>query len=109
MSDSTENIQTKPNLGMQAAKASWVAPITAVFLNIVSSGPYSTALQKTIIGFTSLGIYAIGLGLGIFALMQVRRYGREGIFGPAIAGVLINGLLVLAFAVVICAALARQN
>jgi hypothetical protein len=37
-----------------------------------------------------------GLVLGILALIATRRHGRAGIFGKALAGTCINGMLVLA-------------
>ena len=40
-------------------------------------------------------ICAIGVALGCFALFATRRYGREGIWHPAVEGVVINGTLLL--------------
>jgi hypothetical protein len=109
MSNLAESVPNKPNQGMQAAKASWMAPIVGVFLNLASSGAFATAQQKAIIGFSSLAIYAIGLILGIFALSKIQRYGRDGILAPAIIGVVINGILVLLFAAVIATVTMARN
>ena len=103
----------KPNFGMQCAKASWIAPIIAVVLNLITlqgnpNDQHGGVLTRTIIGFASLVIYAIGLVLGIMALTSIRRYGRRGIVGPAIVGVSINGALVVIFLLVIMIALARR-
>src|SRR5947209_1169723 len=89
----------KPNFGMQAAKASWVAPIIAVALNFLTNGAGPQA--RAVSGFVSLGLYIVGLILGIVALAGVRKYGRKGVLVPAIVGVCINGALVLLFALVI--------
>lgn len=94
-------VKPSQNFGMQAAKASWVAPIVAVALNVISNSAMQGRTEKAIIGFASLAIYLIGLVSGIIALSLVRKYGRRGILIPAIVGVCINGSLVVLFGVVI--------
>lgn len=49
-----------------------------------------------VLGLTSMLLIISGLVLGIVALIATKRQGRAGIFGKALAGTLINGLLVLA-------------
>jgi hypothetical protein len=37
------------------------------------------------------------LGLGIAALFGIRKHGRKGILAPALAGLVLNGLLLFIF------------
>jgi len=104
--------QTTPvaqNIGMQAAKASSMAPVVGVFLNITANGAGATMQQKLIISIASFFIYAIGLVLGTFAMTKVRQYGSKGIIIPAIVGIVINGLLVFVFSLVIFLALLSRK
>jgi len=48
-----------------------------------------------VLGVLSTLLIIVGLILGIVALAATRSHGRTGIFGKAIAGTIINGLLVL--------------
>ncbi|MGD1276427.1 MAG: hypothetical protein ABR964_04290 [Tepidisphaeraceae bacterium] len=88
---------------MQAAKASWLAPIIAVALNVFV--PAETRQEKLTRGLISLGMYILGLIFGFIALASMRRYGRGGILVPALIGVCVNGALVLMFTLVIVLAL----
>jgi hypothetical protein len=94
----------KRNVGVQAAQASWMAPLVGIALNVLSS----SAVQKDrvgllVVGLSSFAIYILGLCCGIFALTRIRKYGRAGILAPAITGVSINGVLVAIFCVVFLA------
>lgn len=80
----------------QAATFSLYAPFAAIGLNI--------ALQQTVrgsraamlvLGLTSTLLILLGFIFGIMALAATRRHGRQGIFGKSIAGICINGLLIL--------------
>jgi hypothetical protein len=92
------------NLGTQLAKASWMAPIIGIALNVLTASSTNTRIGKLVIGLSSLGIYLLGLIFGIAALLTMRKHGQRGILAPAITGVTINGILVLLFAVVLIAA-----
>ena len=48
-----------------------------------------------ILGLTSVLLIVLGLVFGIVALVATKRHGRRGIFGKAIAGTCICGLLTL--------------
>jgi hypothetical protein len=89
----------KPNLGMQAAKASWMAPVIAIGLNVLTTT--MDGQSRMIIGFASFALYILGLCMGIAALWMMRKYGRRGILIPGIIGVVINGGLVLLFTVLL--------
>ena len=89
----------EPNFGVQAAKASWVAPIIVVVLSQLSSvvqGPSPSRTVAFVVGITSLALYILGLVFGILALKKIPQYGREGIFKPAIVGIALNGFFILA-------------
>jgi hypothetical protein len=96
---------TQPNLGTQLARASWMAPLIGVGLNIITGPQATTRSAKLVIGFASFAIYILGLAFGIAALVMIRRFGRNGILVPGIIGVVINGLLVLVFIAVIAVAM----
>lgn len=89
------------NFGMQAAKASWIAPIVGVALNVLTNSQTHTRAERGVIGFASFAIYILGLVFGIVALATIRKYGRKSILVPALVGVAINGFLVLIFTLVL--------
>jgi hypothetical protein len=91
---------------VSAAKFSLWAPVltipvnllTAVVLNSTqASGTYLGSVVQS--GVTALVIVA-GFCLGGFALWQTGKVGREGIWGRAVAGFVINGMLLIGVAFV---------
>lgn len=100
----------KEPFAVQAAKASWLAPVIAValnfFVNIVVSGDGRTDLAtKHIIilvsGGLAIAIVLSGLVLGIIALCGIQRHGAKRIVVPALIGiVLCAGYLALLFSAV---------
>jgi hypothetical protein len=48
-----------------------------------------------VLGGTSILLILAGFVLGIVALIGTRKHGRKGIFGKAVAGISINGILIL--------------
>lgn len=48
-----------------------------------------------VLGLTGTLLILLGFIFGIMALAATRRHGRRGVFGKAIAGTCINGLLIL--------------
>jgi uncharacterized membrane protein len=58
-------------------------------------------IAMIVLGLTSMLLIISGLILGIVALVATKRHGRAGIFGKALVGTIINGLLVLAMLVTI--------
>lgn len=75
----------------QAAKFSMYAPLAAFLINCCI---YSNKERSAVMALMWLGILLIvaGFGLGIFALISVKKYGPERILGRAIVGVILNGL-----------------
>jgi hypothetical protein len=80
----------------QAATFSLVAPLVSFMIGIVLQPQVrGNRVAMIILGLTSTFLIIGGLILGIVALVATRRYGREGVFGRALVGTCINGLLVL--------------
>lgn len=78
----------------QAAKASWAAPLVAIVANFVmrNADPGS---GRAIWGLALIGIYGLGLVLGVVALFGVPKHGRKGILVPAAIGIALNALILL--------------
>jgi hypothetical protein len=94
----------KKSFVFQAAKASLFAPFIAFGLNVIVvvgnvlinglAHPSANALKITLkITITLFVLFTVsGFILGIVSLFGVRRHGKKGILGYAIAGILLNGL-----------------
>jgi len=81
----------------QAAQASLLAPLTAIGIGIlvnVGMGAQRSPLAGIITGSISILLVVLGFIFGILALFGIRRYGKKGILGRAIAGVCINGIII---------------
>lgn len=96
---------------VSAAKASWLSIFVAIILNFLSSvarsggsGGSADRVELLSIGIASLLIYLFGLISGIYALTQVAKFGPQGIRTPAIVGVILNSLIIVAFVVAIAVA-----
>lgn len=87
--DSTPNAQP---LARRAARVSWIIGVISILLLAISRG------RPIIVELTVPILILLGLACGISALSGIRRHGAAGIRIPALAGVLINGLLVCFFA-----------
>ena len=48
-----------------------------------------------VLGATSALLILAGFVLGIVALIGTKKHGKKGIFGRAIAGICINGVIIL--------------
>lgn len=80
----------------QAAIFSLCAPFVSFAIGIfVQPQVRGMRLAMIILGLLQMLLILSGLILGITALLSTKRYGRAGVFGKAIAGTCINGLLVL--------------
>lgn len=80
----------------QAALFSFLAPFVSIGTNFVGQ----QAVQGNRIGMLVLGgtctlLILAGFVFGIVGLVGAKKHGREGIFGRAIAGVCINGIIIL--------------
>ncbi len=45
-------------------------------------------------GSVSLLLFAFGLAFAMIALMRMKQHGRKGILGHALAGLMINGVII---------------
>lgn len=87
-------------LPYQAAKLSMAAPLVGVFLNVFGRMALKTeevGIPHMILIGVSLAIYIAGGIAGIVALCSMQKYGKKGLLGRGVAGVMIAGLLCLAF------------
>jgi len=95
----------KTGFAYQAAKASWATG--AIIFVLIAFGGRTGA--RVIIELVALLLMLVGLLLGIIALFGIPKHGVKGILGPALTGIVINGLLVLIFATNFLAARAKAR
>ena len=75
---------------------SLVAPLVAFGISVFGQPQvHGNRIAMIVLGLTSMLLIISGLILGIAALASTKKHGRAGIFGRALAGTCINGLLVL--------------
>ncbi len=80
----------------QAATFSLVAPLASFAISIfLQPQVRGIRIAMGILGLVSVMLILVGLVFGILALVATKRHGRAGIYGQALAGTCINGLLVL--------------
>ena len=80
----------------QAARFSFWAPIVAIFLNIVGSSVTKESRGATIVlGIICCAIIVLGLAFAVYALLSIRKHGKRGVLGYGIAGLILNGLIVI--------------
>lgn len=82
----------------QAAQASLLAPLVAAAVSIVANagmGNQASPLVKIVTGSFCVLLIVLGFVFGIVALLGVRRHRHKGILGRAVAGVCINGILIV--------------
>ena len=80
----------------QAATFSVVAPFVAIGISIVLQPQVrGNRWAMMIFGVTSMLLIVLGLVFGIVALVGTKRHGRQGIFGKAMTGTCICGILTL--------------
>ena len=94
----TEDAKVKPNppLAKQAALASVVAPGIAAVVNVMAiSATLDSRAGKLVIGIAGLSLIVAGLICAVVGLCGIRKHGRKGILGYSIAGLLINGFLIV--------------
>ena len=68
------------------------APLVGIAANLFSLHPERVATR--ILASTAMLLIPVGFVLGIVALVQTKRHGKQGIFGKAIAGIVINGFFI---------------
>ena len=101
----TPTPQKTTSFSHQAAKLSWVCPII-IFL-LLTFGKQAGA--RAIIELVALLLMVVGLAFGVVALFGMPAHGKSGILAPAIAGIIINGLLLFIFVTNFLAARARAQ
>ena len=85
-------MSTNNPLSKQAAKASWAAALIALGVMVFANGlSKSNPDAFKIISMATPLIFILGLGLGIFALLGIKKYGNKGILIPSIVGICLNG------------------
>jgi hypothetical protein len=87
----------------QAARGSWICALLIVVL-IIAGGRIGSRLVVELLAF---GMMCLGALLGAIALFGIPKYGCRGILGQAIAGLILNGLLLSIFATNFLAARAK--
>jgi len=80
----------------QAALFSVLAPFISFVLGIVSGQVVQgNRISMIVLGGTSIVLILAGFVCGIVALIGTKKHGKKGIFGRAIAGICINGIIIL--------------
>lgn len=77
----------------RAAKASWQTWLLLV-LSLMLANRLGLGL---VVELLSPLLLLFGVGAGLFALSGMRRHGVSGILAPALAGIVLNGLLLAIF------------
>ena len=91
----------KKPFAVQAARASFLAPIIAFVCGIVVKGAIVNShmqiprIVNIITGSCGCLLILLGFVLGIVALFGIRRHGKKEILGYAIAGLCINGIIII--------------
>ena len=96
----------------QAALVSFIAPFASFGIGIFGQAAVQgNRMASLILGCTTTFIILAGFGLGIIALFKMKKYGRKGVFGWAVAGVCINGffILVMLLSIPMYARMAQHN
>jgi hypothetical protein len=96
----TESSPSASRFTRLTAVLSLLAPFAVVFICVflfgfLQSHGGTRLTTIALIGLLPLLLIILGLVFGIIALTQTKQHGRKGIFGKAIAGICINGLLLI--------------
>lgn len=104
------------NPAQTAALASLLAPLLAIGVSVLSNAQKGDPSTDRIVTLAQGGItvlvIVIGFGAGVAALVMMAKYGRQGVLGRAITGLVLNvGFLALVAAGFLAAhhAVARQR
>jgi hypothetical protein len=81
---------------VQAARASWFAPLIAIFLNLVFGVNAGNRAVSVAVGCIAAGIIVIGFCFAVWAIAGAFTKGPRRILLPAVIGLLLNGLLIFA-------------
>jgi hypothetical protein len=89
-----------PNFGTRAARASWMAPLVALLLLVITFRLlYDHVVSFGLVTLIGGGVFWItGLVSGVVAIATMQRYGRDRVQRPAIIGLCMTvAMLLLAF------------
>lgn len=79
-----------------AAICSLLAPVFSIFIAIgVQPQVHGNRLAMIILGVLQMSLILLGFVSGIWAWRRTKRVGRQGIYGKAVCGTCVNGLLIL--------------
>ena len=83
----------------KAAKASWVIPLIAFFIGLITLGMREKIPSTYIMvyGIANITLIVISFLLAFISLFGIGSYGRRGIIGSAIMGIIINSFFILCF------------
>jgi hypothetical protein len=91
----------KPSAAHRCALGSVIAPLIAILVavtvHVTSASPPPAVLIIT--GLTCIVLVIVGFVTGILGLTGIRQHGTRGLLGKGIAGVVINGVLLVCFGV----------
>jgi positive regulator of sigma E activity len=76
-----------------AARLAWLLPVGGMVLNSILRRSAGALVADAVVMLLVLA----GIVAGVYALTGVSRVGAKGVVGPAVAGLIVNGLLVLIF------------
>jgi hypothetical protein len=92
----TQAAPAASSFARQAALFSFLAPFISFCIGIFSGQVVQgNRISMIVLGGTSTLLILAGFVLGIVALIGTKKHGRKGIFGRAIAGICINGVIIL--------------
>ena len=92
--------RSSESLPRQAARASWIAPIVMLIVNVLLKQTMSEggAAGALIMGGIDVLLLLVGIGAAVFALTQVGRVGRPGVLAPAVTGLVVSVAVLSLFA-----------
>lgn len=82
-----------PTRYRSAARLAWLLPVAGMVVN----GVLRRSAGGLIADVAVMSLVLAGSVAGVYALAAVRRVGAKGIVGPAVAGLVVSGLLTLIF------------
>lgn len=80
--------------GVQAARFSLYVPLALAVINLLTLGNRKERGVALAVGAIDAALVLAALILAVAALISMRRYGRKGIYGRAVAGLVLNGLII---------------